>query len=231
MSNMDNRVNAGPGLTVKEKIQYSLLGLLLVGGGVFIGRKIIKKAAARREQDKTFEEGSPATIAKQIKMAFENDGWWGTDKAALRVALRSIRTRPDFDKVLVSYKRLYNESLLADMQSELKATEYNEMLSIVAAKPEKGIAQSSGAVTEAEVEGWAKRLKAAFDIYYGIFPGTDEGAIRAVFIEIPTQAVFNEVSGTYQTLFGSSLSDDLSSELEFWEIEPMLQIIKGKPKN
>ncbi len=220
---------AANGLTLREKIQYSLLGLALAGGVVIVGRKAIKHAIAGSEQSKTFEEGNAPTIAKQIKMAFENDGWWGTDKVALRAALRAIPSKAEFRKAISSYKKLYNGNLLADMQSELKSTEYNEMLSIIAVKPESGNATS--AVTGKDLQGWAKRLKAAFDIDYAGFPGTDEEAIKAVFIEIPSQEAFNQVAAAYQALFGSSLSEDLKSELELWEYSPMLQIINSKPKN
>ena len=219
------------GLTDKEKIQYSLLGIIVLGGTVVIGRKWIKNAAAKNEQGKTLEEGNAPTYAKQIKMAFENDGWWGTDKDALRSAVREIPSKNEFRKVMVSYQRLYGSSLLGDMQSELKSTEYSEMLSIVSAKPEIADGTTPKQLGMSDLQGWAKRLKAAFDITYGLFPGTDEPAIKAVFLEIPTQAVFGQVATVYQSLYGSDLNADLGNELEYWEYDPMMQIIKSKPKN
>ena len=220
-----------PGMTVKEKIQYSLLGIIVLGGSVIIGRNWIKKAVAKNEQNGTLEEGSTPTYAKQIRMAFDNDGWLGTDKVALRAAIREIPSKNEFRKVMVSYQRLYNSSLLADMQKELKSTEYNEMLSIVSAKPDIYRSTSPKQITSGDLQGWAKRLRAAFDISYGPFPGTDEPAIKAVFLEIPTQSVFNEVSAVYQSLFGSDLITDLKSELEYWEYDPMMRLINSKPKN
>ena len=216
-------------LTVKEQIQYSLLGIAVLSGMFFLGRHLVKKAAEKSEQKKTMEEGTAPTIAKQIKMAFENDGWFGTDKEALRLAIRSVPNKKEFSKVMVSYQRLYDSSLLKDMQEELKSSEYNEMLAIVSAKPDTG-ADGKQISTE-QVQSWAKRLNAAFNIAYGPFPGTDEEAIKAVFIEIPTQAVFQQVAYAYQQLFGSVLSEDLDSELEYWEYEPMMAVIKSKPKN
>ncbi|MBS1586509.1 MAG: hypothetical protein JSS82_13290 [Bacteroidetes bacterium] len=219
------------GLTVKEKIQYSLLGIIVVGGAVIIGRNWIRKAQANHEELKTLDEGNAPTIAKQIKMAFENDGWFGTDKDTLRLAIRSIPSRAEFRKVMVSYQKLYGSSLLGDMQKELKSSEYNEMLYIVSAKPETYHASEQQQLTSADLQGWAKRLNAAFNISYGPFPGTDEPAIKAVFLEIPTQAVFTQVAAVYQSLFGSDLMEDLKSELELWEYDPMMQIINSKPKN
>lgn len=217
------------GLTIREKIQYSLLGIILIGGAAIVGSKIVKKAEAKGEQRKTLEDGSLPTYAKQIKMAFQNDGWPGTDKDALRAAMRSVRSKSDFMKVMSSYQRLYNSSLLGDMQKALKSTEYNEMLAIVSAKPDNNDGDSLQTNT-IQLQQWAKRLKAAFDITYGPFPGTDEAAIKAVFLDIPTQDAFKKVGTVYKAMYGNDLATDLKSELELWEYSPMMQLIYSKPK-
>lgn len=219
------------GLTLREIIQYSLLGIIVTGGAIIIGSKMIHKAEARSEQAKTLEDGSIPTYAKQVKMAFQNDGWWGTNKDALRQALRDIPDKNSFKQVMASYQRLYGSSMLADMQKALKSSEYNEMLAIVSAKPEKYDPNAPQLIADKQLQEWAKRLKAAFDITYGPFPGTDEGAIKAVFLEIPTQSVFNDVTVTYKTMYGNDLPADLKSKLEFWEYGPLMQIISQKPKN
>jgi len=148
-------------LTVKEKILYGAGGLVLLGGGFFLVRKWVLNAISNHEEKKTLEEGTPATFAKQIKMAFENDGWLGTDTTALRNALREIPDRNTFDKVVKSYQKLYNSNLMYDLSDELQTTEYNEMLQIIDAKPEK---VGQGAV-QLNYEAWAKRLKAAMDSF------------------------------------------------------------------
>ncbi len=217
-------------LTVREKIQYSLLGVLLLGGAVMLGRAIVKKATASNEQRKTYTEGNTATYAKQIKMAFDNDGWWGTDKDVLRQVIRVIPSKAEFRKVMTSYQKLYGRNLLADMQGELKTTEYNEILAIISTKPEHG-EETVNEVTAEKLQSWAKRVRAAFEISYGPFPGTDEPAIRAVFLEIPTQEAYRKMATVYQSMYGNSFTDDLRSELELWEYAPMMQLISGKPKN
>jgi len=224
-------IPAEQGFTLKEKIQYSLLGIVVVGGAFLIGRNIVKKAEAKHEQKKTLDDGSAPTYAKQIKMAFQNDGWPGTNKDALRQAIRDIPSKSEFRKVMTSYQKLYNSSLLGDMQKELKSTEYDEMLYIVSAKPETYNPNKPQPLTTEQLDAWAKRLKAAFDITYGPFPGTDEQAIKAVFLEIPTQAVFSQVGVVYKSIYGNDLITDLKSELEFWEYDPMMQIINNKPKS
>jgi hypothetical protein len=215
-------------LTVKEKILYSMIGLGIVGGGVFFGRKLVVKSVANREEKKSFEDGTPATYAKQIKMAFDNDGWWGTDTEKLRSTLRDIPSKQVFLKVQESYKKLYNSNMITDMSDELQTTEYNEMLQIIGQKPDKTGGKPANAITS--YEGWAKRLKAAFDKSYGFLPGTDEDAIKAVFNEMPTQKAFYITAAFYKKLYGNNLIDDLKSELEVWELSDYLKIITTKPK-
>ncbi len=218
--------------TDKEKIQYSLVSIVVLGGSFFLGRKLVKTAKSNSEEKKTYEEGSSATYAKQIKMAFDNDMWngWGTDEQALRKTLRAISSKVAFKKVIQSYQNLYSRSMMKDMQEELTSTEYNEMLAIIAGKPERDNGAAVMPLNNTQYASWAKRLKAAFDISYGPFPGTDEDAIKAVFIELPTQGDFLKVGAAYQQEFNRNFIKDLKSELEFWEYETFMQIIHTKPK-
>ena len=215
-------------LTLKEKLLYSLIGIGIVGGGIFFGKKLVLKGVANREEKKSFEDGTPATFAKQIKMAFDNDGWWGTDTEKLRSTLREIPSKQVFLKVQESYKKLYNSNMITDMSDELQTTEYNEMLQIIAQKPDK----TGGKPTSPTLvyDGWAKRLKAAFDKEYGFIPGTDEEAIKAVFNEMPTQKAFIMTGVVYKKLYATDMMTDLKSELEMWEYNDYLKIILSKPK-
>jgi hypothetical protein len=215
-------------LTLKEKLLYSLIGIGIVGGGVFFGRKLVLKGVANKEEKKSFEDGTPATYAKQIKMAFENDGWWGTDTEKLRTTLREIPSKQVFLKVQESYKKLYNSNMITDMSDELQTTEYNEMLQIIGAKPDKTGGKPPSPTLS--YDGWAKRLKAAFDKSYGFLPGTDEEAIKAVFNEIPSQKAFIMTGIVYNKLYGSNLLTDLKGELEIWEYSDYMNIILSKPK-
>jgi hypothetical protein len=212
--------------TLKEKILFSLLGVVVVGGTIYIGRKIILDKIANKEENKSFEDGTSATSAKQIKMAFENDGWPGTDTESLRSTLREIPSKEEFAKVVKSYQKLYNGNLIKDMSDELQSTEYNEMLQILAAKPDKkGQAPSPIAYT-----AWAKRMKAAFDKEYGFFGGTDAEAIIAVFNEIPTQTAFVKVAVEYKRLYGTNMLEEMKSESEFGQYDEWMKIITAKRK-
>lgn len=218
--------------TLEEKVKYGILGLVVLGGSFFIGRSLIRRAKSTSEEKKTYEEGNEATYAKQLKMAFENDMWfgWGTDEEAIRKTLRAIPSKEYFRKVINSYQKLYSRSLMKDMQEELTSTEYNEMLAIIGAKPDRGNTLKAVTLSAQQYLSWAKRLRAAFNVSYGWFPGTDEDAIKAVFMELPTQAAFGQVALAYKNEYGDELMKDLQSELEFYEIGPMLEIIAKKPK-
>ncbi len=225
-------VEADDQFTVEEKIKYGLLGLIVIGGSFFIGRSLVRKARATAEEKKTYLEDSPATYAKQIKMAFENDMWWGwgTNEEALRKTVVAIPSKEEFRKVISSYQKLYARSLMADMQNELTTSEYNEMLAIIAAKPPTGTSTVTATTPSGQqYQTWAKRLRAAFEISYWFIPGTDEDAIKTVFMELPTQADFWQTATAYKKLFADDLVKDLKSELEFWEYTPMMEIILKKP--
>jgi len=217
--------------TLKEKLTYGIVGLVVLSGSFFIGRSIVRKARATSEQKKTYEDGNSAAFAQQLKMAFENDNYfgWGTDEEAVRSVVRKIPSKEEFKKVINSYQKLYAKSLMADLKNELTTTEYNEMLAIIAGKPDKITWGYKLTIGAQQYLAWAKRLKAAFDITYWFIPGTDEDAIKSVFMEIPTQADFKKVALAYQKEYGNDLISDLKSELEFWEYAPMMEIINKKP--
>lgn len=218
--------------TLKEKLTYGIVGLVVLSGSFFIGRSIVRGARATSEQKKTYEDGNAASFAQQLKMAFENDNYfgWGTDEENIRSVIRKIPSKDFFKQVINSYQKLYARSLMADLKDELATSEYNEMLAIVSGKPDRITGSYKPILTNQQYLAWAKRLKAAFDITYWFVPGTDEPAIKAVFMEIPTQADFQRVAQAYQNEYGNDLISDLKSELEFWEYAPMMEIINKKPK-
>jgi hypothetical protein len=133
-------------------------------------------------------------------------------------------------QVANSYQKLYSTPLYKDMSDELQSTEYNEMLAIIEAKPDridkKG--KNPPVITAKHYEEWAKRLKAAFDKTYGPFPGTDEEAVKAVFTEMPTQSAFIETAKAYYKLYNSNMLDDLKDEMNDWQ--DYMKIITSKPQ-
>ncbi len=218
--------------TLEEKVKYGILGVIVLGASFFVGRSIIRKARATGEERKTYQEDNSATYAKQIKMAFENDMWWGwgTDEEALRRTIKAIPSKEEFRKVIKSYQKLYARSLMADMKSDLSTDEYNEMLAIISTKPERGNAPIQIQTSSQQYLSWAKRLRAAFNQHtWGFLPyGTDEEAIKAVFMEMPTETALTEVAKAYKQLYGDDLISDLTSELTFSEMTEMMAILKKK---
>lgn len=211
----------------KDKVLYSLLAAAGLLGGGFLLKKGIDKLLSNQAHKNSFEDGTPETVAKQIYMAFENDGAPGTDVENLRATLRNVKNQTDLSKIFNAYKREYNENMYERMADELQTTEYNEMLQIVKGKPEKeGLPPTSVQFT-----AWAKRLKAAFDKSYWIASGTDEDAIKAVLLELPTQMAFINTAVQYKRDYGSDLMTDLRAELEVWEFPDYMKIITSKPRS
>jgi hypothetical protein len=217
---------SGESISLKEKVIYSLLAAAGITGIVVLGKKFIDNQISNKAHSKSFDDGTPETLAKQIKMAFENDGHFGTDTEALRNVLIGINTRAELDKVFKAYKKEYHSNMYKDMSDELQATEYNEMLQIIAAKPDK----AGQAPTANQYTAWAKRLKAAFDKSYSFLPGTDEPAIKAVFTEIPSQTAFINVGKAFYKEYSENMIDALKGELEVWEYGEYMKIITSKPK-
>ena len=216
--------------TLKEKLLYAGGTVVVTVGTFFLGRKIIRTVLSNSEEKKTFDENSPATYAKRIKLAFDNDGWFGTNTPELRKILTEIPSKRSMTQVANSYQKLYNSPLYKDMADELQSTEYNEMLSIVNSKPDRILkkGQPPPSLTATNYQDWAKRMKAAFDKSYGPFPGTDEDAVKAVFTEMPTQAAFVETAKAYYKLYNSNMLDDLKSEMDDWQ--DYMKIITSKPQ-
>lgn len=215
-------------LSEKQIFFYTVGGISVVTGAVWLISKSIKRVNSTKEHNKSFEEGKSATYAKQIKMAFENDGWFGTDTESLRRVFQEIPSKEVFAQTSVSYKKMYYRNLYKDLQDELQSTEYNEMMAIIAGKPQKGTSKQPP--SQKQYDSWAKRLRSAFNKSYGFMPGTDEDAIKAVFNEIPTQTHFYRVRVAYKRIYNADLYKDLNGELEYWEYSDYMKIIKSKPK-
>lgn len=213
-------------MSLREKLLWSVLGAAGVTGLAIVVKKFVINKIEDKAHEKSFEDGTPQTIAKQIKMAFENDGYWGTDVDTLRKVLTEIKSKAQMKKIYDAYTKEYHNNLYKDMSDELQTSEYNEMLQIIAAKPDK----EGQAPTTNQYTAWAKRLKAAFDKTYGFISGTDEKAIKAVFNEIPTQTAFIQVGKAYYKEFGENLITALKGELEVWEYGDYMKIITAKRK-
>ncbi len=212
-------------------IRYAFLGLgglLLTGGVILVGRKIINSAISNKVEKKTLDERSPATLAKQFRMAFENNNWPGTNEELVRRLFQNIPSKEFFYKrVVKAYKQLYRRNLLRDLADELADTEYAEMMNILSPKPDR-LFPGQQPKPNYDPYAWAKRLKAAFDLTYWGFPQTDEEAIRAVIQEVPNKKVWHEVENAYAQLYARRLMTDMEDELDRWEMKEFMDMINAK---
>jgi hypothetical protein len=129
--------------TDAEKIQdlktvmiYSSLGVGTATGLFMLVRHFYKKSQANRSEKHSLEEGDPATYAKQLKMAFDNDNYmsWGTDEEAVTKVFEELPSRKMYERVQKEYFRMYNKSLNADLEEELSSDEYNNLIRLLNAK-------------------------------------------------------------------------------------------------
>ncbi|MBT1699483.1 hypothetical protein KK083_21475 [Fulvivirgaceae bacterium PWU4] len=115
---------------------YSVAGIGSATGLFFLGRHFIKKARANISEKRSLEEGDPATFAKQLKMAFDNDNYfgWGTNWKVVQSVFEAIPSKAMYSKVQREYMNIYGKSLNADLEDELSSEEYNELIRILNAK-------------------------------------------------------------------------------------------------
>lgn len=206
-------------LTPKQKriingIAISLGISVIAAAFFFLTRGVIRKKLKLKVEDKSLGGDKHATWAKQIKIAFENGGWWGTDEVLLRNVLRAIPSQQDLTRVSNAYRSLTKGgNMVEDMTKELKPSEYEEMLAIIEGKPLK-IEDVVPGKPIMDPKGWAKRINAALSYeWLGLFWGTDPEAIKAVYLEIPSRKAYKNTKYWYKRLFGSSMLTDLNSEL------------------
>lgn len=121
---------------LKTVVIYSTLGVGTATGLFFLARHFYKKTRANLSEKRSLEEGDPATFAKQLKMAFENDNYfgWGTNWNVVKQVFQAIPSKNMYAKVQREYLNLYSKSLNADLEDELSSEEYNELIRILNGK-------------------------------------------------------------------------------------------------
>lgn len=211
-------------------IAVGVTALSILGFHFF--QKQVRENRATKTENLAFGDNKHATWAKQFKLGFENDMWWGmgTNEALIRKTMREIPSIEDYEKVEKAYTALtQGGSLPADLAADLSASEYDEILAIKMQKPLK--AKDANGQPTYSPEGWATRIKAALDYSWWGIPGTDEDAILAVFNEMPTQRAFVETGLAYQKKYtGHKFIADLDADIDsYWSFD-WRAIIAKKPK-
>lgn len=131
-----NRHNHSRMQDLKAIMTYSALGLGTAAGVFLLLRHFYKKAKKTVVEKRSLVEGDPATYARQLKMAFDNDNWagWGTNTDLVLQVFQSMPSKSTYQKVQNAYATLYNRSLTADLEDELTSEEYNQVVSIISTK-------------------------------------------------------------------------------------------------
>jgi hypothetical protein len=224
--------------SLSEKQRQAITSIAIVMG-VSVASIILIKFIHNKYQDIRANQAERGSFVgnnkhdvwgKQLEMAFENDMifGWGTKEELIRKVFIAIPSKEDFKKVQQSYENLTKGEILdTRLAKELRITEYREMQAIIDAKPLK--AKDAGAVIY-DPYNWAKRLYNAMSLYYlGIFPATDEDAIKAVFAEMPSKKAFEDTKVAYQAEYQASLEDDLDGDL-YWTLD-WRAIVQGLGRN
>lgn len=210
-----------------------VLGLSLVSFvAIKFGSVAVKNVRSNQELTKIDGSSKFATWANLIGNALDNNGiWFGTDEQALRRVLREIPSKQDWEKVKRSYKVQFKGNVLVDdMRKDLSTTEFDEMLAIINSKPNKARDVKKGAVIYDPI-GWAKRINAAVNYRaWGWFWGTDEDAITAVVMEIPSQKAYQDTAEAYRAEYGIAMITDLEGDLSESQLATYRKMILQKPK-
>lgn len=121
---------------LKTRVIYSALGVGTATGVVLLVRHFYKKWQTNRTEKHSLQEGDPATYAKQLKMAFDNDlpFGMGTDEDAIVKVFEELPSKKAYERVQQAYFRLYTRSLNADLEDELSSEDYNNLIRILNAK-------------------------------------------------------------------------------------------------
>lgn len=206
-------------------------GASLVGAiGFYFFQRRLRKIRYDAVNQGAFGGDKHDTWAKQLQLAFMNDGYWGTDVPAVRRTIREIPSREAFQKVQKSYAGLTKGgNLVADLADELTTYEYEEMLAIIKAKPQSY--SGNGKPKVYDPEGWARRIHAALNYQWvGLFWGTDLDAIKAVFTEMPSQQAFWNAHWYYKRDYHQGLPAALDGDLS-WEWDWRAALYKKPKKN
>ena len=213
---------------VKKTLTFTLIGGAVACGIYYFVKKEITDSKASKSDAKSFQQGSPATIATQVNMALTT-GTFGALTGQLRQILIGIKSKEELDQVKTEYLNQYHKQFNADIKSKVQSSEYDELIAIADAKPFKGKQVSN----QVKYESWARRIKAAFDkklLSVESLTAIDFKALEAALKEVPTQIAFINVGKAYYTLFKDNVMTVLKDRLHSWDYNTYLKIITDKPK-
>lgn len=126
-----------PTLPISSENQQKVIRGLLIAGGLYVGYRITSKAIKswrERQTSALADERAEVRQAMGLRSAMNPSGisWlmWsdGTNENAISQIASQIQ---DLDFVATSYRNLYGDDLLKDLQSELSTSQFNAFLQTV----------------------------------------------------------------------------------------------------
>lgn len=122
---------------------YGIPVALTAGGLIYGATRYIKSTKKDSAQKDVLLYASPESIANQLRMAFENDYYPGTDEESVFDAFNKMPTQAYYQLVIAAYKSLFgssfflqlSNSLPDDLKNELSAADYMKVASIIQSKP------------------------------------------------------------------------------------------------
>ena len=121
----------------KAYVGFGVLGLVTTVGTILLVRHFVKKSSKKTTEVKTTETGQPASYAKLLQMAFQNDNYfgWGTNTDLVYKVFNSLPSQAFYKLVQSEYDKMTGgKSLNADLSDELDTDEYTKVLGILQSK-------------------------------------------------------------------------------------------------
>lgn len=111
---------------------------LVAATGIFFGvRYLVREVKQDSAANDSLNPGAASNYASRLKMAFDNDMWWGmgTDEELIYTVFREIPSKAVYDDVIKAYSNLYKgANLNTDLQDELDTSEYQKVVEILNSK-------------------------------------------------------------------------------------------------
>ena len=128
---------SSPRITIGSQVTTALLATG-AGVGTFLGiRALVRNFKQDLQERQILSEGAPAAFANRLKMAFENDNYfgWGTDEKLVYRTLEEIPNWATWIKVQKAYRDLYEgRNLATDLRDELDSDEFDIAWQIIISK-------------------------------------------------------------------------------------------------
>jgi hypothetical protein len=125
---------------LKTIVIYGGVGLI-IAGGAFVGiRYLIRNYRKNSTAKDSLDYGSASSYATRLKMAFENDNYfgWGTNLTEVSNVFNEISSKDQYAAIEKAYSALYpGKQLNLDLKDELTTKEYNDVMNTLSYKPQK----------------------------------------------------------------------------------------------